>query len=561
MKFRFLFIILSVATFHNAVTAQQNDLKGWQNLDPQTDGYNGISLAQAYQFLNGKKSKPIIVAVIDSGVDTAHEDLKHILWHNPKEIPGNGIDDDHNGYIDDVYGWNFLGNKNGQNLVKDIDERTRVYYDFKDQFNNKNIDTNALDLLQKEQYTTWLKAAQAMQPSSDDELELSLIEMAMKKIKRNDSVLRKEAGKEEYTPSEIENITPATDEGKLAKMTYLTMIKLLGVDDDTRNTDLLSELQNEVDSKKQTANALSNVPPHYRDSIIKDNYYDINDRYYGNGDVMGGAPMHGTHVTGIIAAQRDNNIGTQGIANNVKVMMIRAVPEGDEYDKDIALAIKYAVDNGAKVINMSFGKSYSPEKKWVDEAVRYAESKDVLLVHAAGNESENVDETDNYPNPDLIEFHSTAPNFITVGASSDTHIGNGSLIASFSNYGAKDVDVFAPGTKIYSTLPGGNNYGFLQGTSMASPVVAGVAALIRSYYPNLSAEQVKYAIEKSAMPAPDSVKVRLPGSNTLCSMNTLCKSGGFLNAYAAIKLASTLKPEATKNKVPTVILDKRPAKQ
>ena len=563
MKFNFFFITLLLACSNLVVFAQQKDLKGWQYLDPKTDGYNGISLTQAYDFLKGKKSKQIIVAVIDSGVDTTHEDLKNILWHNPKEIPGNGIDDDHNGYVDDVYGWNFLGNKNGENLVKDIDERTRVYYDFKDRFANKNIDTGTLSLFEKEEYKTWLKAAQAMQPSGEDQMEVSMIEMAMKVLKRNDAVLQKETGRTEYTPADLEKITPDSKEGKQAKLAYLTFVKLVNVDDDMKNTTLLTELQSELDSKKQTVNALKTTPPRYRDSIIKDDYYNINDRWYGNGDVMGGAPMHGTHVTGIIAAQRDNNLGVQGVADNVKVMMIRAVPEGDEYDKDIALAIKYAVDNGAKVINMSFGKSYSPEKKWVDEAVHYAEARDVLIVHAAGNESQDVDTTDNYPNPNLIEFKTTASNFITVGASSDKHIGNGDLVASFSNYGPKEVDVFAPGTKIYSTLPGGHDYGFLQGTSMASPVVAGVAALIRSYYPNLSAKQVKYAIEKSAMQAPDSVKITVPGTNgSLCSMKNLCSSGGFLNAFAAVKLAATLQPEAPKSdklEVPKLIFENAPA--
>ena len=224
--------------------------------------------------------------------------------------------------------------------------------------------------------------------------------------------------------------------------------------------------------------------------------------------------------------------------------MIRAVPQGDEYDKDIALAIKYAVDNGAKVINMSFGKGYSPEKQWVDEAVRYAESKDVLIVHAAGNESADLDSTDNYPNPNLIAFHTTADNFITVGASGDKHIGNGNMIATFSNYGAGQVDVFAPGVKIYSTLPGGDKYGFLQGTSMAAPVVTGVAALIRSYFPELSARQVKYVIDKSATQLPDSMLVQEPGTNRLVPVKSLCTSGGFLNAYAAVQLAATLKPEA-----------------
>jgi subtilisin family serine protease len=258
---------------------------------------------------------------------------------------------------------------------------------------------------------------------------------------------------------------------------------------------------------------------------------------------MGPDPMHGTHVSGIIAAARNNNIGIDGIADNVKIMMVRALLDGDEYDKDIALAIVYAVDNGAKVINMSFGKSFSPEKKWVDEAIHYAESKDVLLIHAAGNESHDVDHVDNYPNQNLISFNKQATNFINVGASGDPRVASGQLVADFSNYGKSTVDVFAPGVKIYSTLPGGNKYGYLSGTSMAAPVVTGVAALIRSYYPDLTAQQVKYAIDKSVDCDPDT-KVNVPGTDSITTLRELCETGGFLNAYNALEIASTLKAAA-----------------
>jgi subtilisin family serine protease len=307
----------------------------------------------------------------------------------------------------------------------------------------------------------------------------------------------KKCRKDAYTRDELEKFEPQTQKGKQAKMGFITCLKMLNIEDEETNVDLIKELDEYVDGKKTSIDAKTAAPPDYRAQTIKDNYYAIDDKYYGNNDVMGPDPMHGTHVSGIIAAKRNNNIGIDGIADNVKIMMIRAVPDGDEYDKDIALAIVYAVDNGAKVINMSFGKSFSPEKKWVDEAIRYAESKDVLLVHAAGNESHDVDVVDNFPNPDLITFNSTATNFITVGASGDPHVGGGKLVADFSNYGKTTVDVFAPGVKIYSTLPGGNQYGFLNGTSFSSPIVTGIAALIRSYYPELSASQVKYAIDKS----------------------------------------------------------------
>ncbi len=256
---------------------------------------------------------------------------------------------------------------------------------------------------------------------------------------------------------------------------------------------------------------------------------------------MGPGPMHGTHVTGIIAAQRNNGLGIDGVADKVRIMTLRVIPDGDEYDKDVALAIIYAVDQGAKVINMSFGKSFSPEKKWVDSAIKYAELKDVLLVHASGNEAENMDEKENYPSPLLTQWHSKANNFITVGASSDGSIEK-SIAADFSNYGQEMVDVFAPGVKIYSTLPGGNKYGNLSGTSMASPVVAGLAALLRSYYPELSAPEIKKIIEMSVSKPDSLLNCYLPGDkNKKISFNFLCKSGGIVNAYNAVKTANESK--------------------
>jgi subtilisin family serine protease len=262
---------------------------------------------------------------------------------------------------------------------------------------------------------------------------------------------------------------------------------------------------------------------------------------------MANTPFHGTFCSGIIGANRNNNIGVNGIADNVKIMMIRAVPDGDEHDKDIALAIRYAADNGASIVNMSFGKSFSPEKKWVDEAVKYAESKGVLLVQAAGNSAANIDTADNFPNPRLRAYKTTASNYITVGASGDpSDPQEGGLVASFSNYGKKNVDVFAPGVKIYSTMPGGNTYGNSQGTSFSSPIVAGTAAFLLSYFPGLTAQQLKYCIEKSAKTP--TVKIKKPGRDETVDLGELCKTGGLLNAYEAAKVAATLNIPATPTK-------------
>lgn len=540
------FLIAGLLFIASIVQAQPN-LKGWHLLDSKKDTFNGISLNKTYDFLKGRKSKTIIVAVIDSGIDTTHEDIKNVLWRNPKEISGNGIDDDGNGYTDDVYGWNFLGGKDGKNLNKASREASRIYHLYKTKFYNKPIDVQSLSSQEKEQYTLWKQAAALVEVKPEDQAETMFLEAAYKAVRRNESILKSEIQKDEFTAEDVEKFTPASSQGKQAKHGYLTFIKIFDLDREETNTSILSELQEIVEEKKKALTEKDTPPENDREAIVKDNYSNINDRFYGNNDVMGPAPLHGTHVSGIIAAERGNGKGIDGIADNVKIMTIRAVPDGDEYDKDIALAIKYAVDNGAKVINMSFGKEISPEKKWVDAAVKYAEMKDVLIVHAAGNDGENNDTINNYPSPDLTALHSKASNFITVGASTSPGI-NSNYVADFSNYGKATVDIFAPGVKIYSTAPGGNTYKFLQGTSMAAPVVTGVAALIRSYFPDLSAKQVKYVIEKSAVTIDSTVKVIKPGSKEKVAFSLLSATGGIVNAYNAVKLAATLQPGKKKIK-------------
>lgn len=549
MNYRKLLLAVTLATSLGYVNAQSAapksiDYKGWHLKDLKQDSLYGISLNQAYERLKNKKSTPVIVAVIDSGVDTTHEDLKPVLWRNTKEIPGNNIDDDKNGYVDDYYGWNFLGNKNGENVGKENDEKSRIYHRYKNKYEGKTIRLDSLKEDEKEIYKEWKRAADEMNVNPEDQMELMFVEVALKTIKKHDAALQEDMKKKEYTLDELENYQPQTSSGKQAKVGMLTSMKLLNLEGTEKNSFIIQQLEEYIDGKKRSQEAKTKPLTDYR-AIIKDNYYDINDKYYGNADVMGPESMHGTHVSGIIGAVRNNGLGIDGVADNVKIMTVRAVPDGDEYDKDVALAIKYAVDNGARVINMSFGKSFSPEKKWVDEAVKYAEEHDVLLVHAAGNESNNVDEKPNYPNAYLKAFNNTkAGNWINVGASGDPSFGNGNIIAPFSNYGKEKVDVFAPGMKIYSTLPGGNSYGFLQGTSMASPVVAGLAALIRSYYPELSAQQVKEAIEQTVTPInPESnVKALRPGSSEKANMQDLAKTAGFINAAAAIEYAAGLKP-------------------
>ena len=540
---RFSLLLIAGIAFANgfAQTSVKTDVpRGWHLLSKQTSGYYGIGLDKAYDFLKGKKSTPVIVAVIDSGVDTTHEDLKPILWHNPGEIPGNGIDDDKNGYVDDVYGWNFLGGRDGKNVKEDSYEAARVYHAYKDKFESV-ADPSTLSAEDQETYHMWVKAKQDVV----GEVDLSLLEKYQqieKDMIAGDSLIQLDLKKKEYNCKDLEGYNPTSITAQKLKQT-MTYICSLNKNNDITNEQILEDLQGEIRKMESAEKA----PPDYRGNIVKDNYNDFNDRFYGNNDVMAGTPFHGTHVSGIIAAARNNGMGIDGIADNVRIMMVRAVPDGDEHDKDIALAIRYAVDNGAKVINMSFGKGFSPQKEWVDDAVRYAQNKGVLLVHAAGNDAADIDTAWNFPTPVYKSDGKRASNWITVGASGDPQLGG--LAASFSNFGKKEVDVFAPGVKIYSTIPGGNTYGEAQGTSMASPVVAGVAALVLEYYPNLSAEQVKYVIEKSS--TKPEVKVKVPGGDTEVDMSELSTTGGLLNAYEAVKLASTLKGERKTENIKT----------
>lgn len=527
--------------------AQSDMPKGWHLLDLETNHFYGISLNRAYEFLATKNKKPqsVIVAVLDSGVDTTHEDLKKVLWRNPKEIPNNGIDDDKNGYIDDVFGWNFLGGKDGKSLKKAGDERARVYHKWKSQYAGVVVDTTSFSTVEKAQYKMWSKAAKELNFSQEEMMDIMFIEVTAKALKRHDKVLRQEMGLEEYNCEKLEKFEPITKTAKDAKLGFLTVMKMLQIDPEEKNTHTLQELEDYIEGKKMAFESKENAPPNYRAEIIGDDYQNFLDKFYGNNDVMGPGPTHGTHVSGIIGAQRDNGIGVEGVADQVKIMSLRIVPDGDEYDKDIALAIRYAVDHGAKIINMSFGKSFSPEKAWVDSAVKYAEQKDVLLVHAAGNDAENLDSIENFPNPWLIPWKSNAKNYITVGASSNPS-SSSSIAADFSSYGQKNVDVFAPGVKIYSTIPGGNNYGNLKGTSMATPIVSGLAALLKSYYPQLSAIDIKTIIEQSVSHPSPSIQCNKPGQDQQpIPFSVLSKTGGVVNAYNAVKLANEYKQPVT----------------
>ncbi|MDQ1088900.1 S8 family peptidase [Siphonobacter sp. SORGH_AS_1065] len=494
----------------------------WFNLDYDADKVRGVSTEKAYELLKKRKSSPVIVGVIDSGIDVNHEDLKSKIWTNPKEVAGNGKDDDHNGYVDDVNGWSFLGNKNGQNIDKESLELTREYGKYKKLFGDKTEADIPAD--QKEAFTYYQELKIAYnEKAQESRMMLPMIDNLLKTYKDASNVLKGYLKKDNFTADDIAKIDKSTVDSAVKKaIAAYERGYQMGYSE--------KDLQEAYDHYKTEAEVQLNPDFNERQTIIGDNPEDTKDHNYGNNDVIGPDARHGTHVAGIIGADRSNNLGMKGVADNVKIMVVRAVPDGDERDKDVANAIRYAVDNGAQIINMSFGKAYSPQKEAVDEAVKYAESKNVLLVHAAGNESLNTDVEPNYPNRKLKAGGEPA-NWLEVGAIS--HEAN--KVASFSNYGKKGVDLFSPGVAIYSTVPG-SKYEELDGTSMASPVAAGVAALVKSYFPKISAAQLKQLLVESATKFPTQ-QVNLPGGEGQVPFGDLSNSGGEVNAYNAVKLA------------------------
>ncbi len=516
-------IAMLVAVPFLAVAQKPN----WQNLDLKADSTFGISTEKAYaELLKGKKAKTVIVGILDSGVDPEHEDLKTVLWSNAKEIAGNGKDDDKNGYIDDVFGWNFLGSAKGS-VDQDALELTRILR--RDEAKFGNVDETALRAADLPAYQNFKK----MRAAYEEELaEAKSGLINMQGFKSVVDAMVAKMGKEDPTLADFESYVPANEmEGRLKGVMVSQLQK--GTFKDFYDAQIVKGLKY-YDSKVKYHLNMDFDP---RAELVGDNYADSKERFYGNSDVLGPDASHGSHVAGIVAADRTNDLGIKGVADHVQIMGVRAVPDGDERDKDVANAIRYAVENGAKVLNMSFGKAYTWDKKAVDDAVRYAMSKDVLIIQAAGNDNKDLEVERSFPDR-RYEGGGVAGAYIVVGASG--WVDDASLKASFSNYGKTTVDVFAPGVNINSTIPG-SKYAEFDGTSMAAPVVAGLAALIRSYYPKLSAQKVKDIILNSVVKVNHEVNVKVGEETKSIPFADLCVSGGIVNAYNALELAAKTK--------------------
>lgn len=513
----------------------EDQMQTWSHADLKKDTIPGMSIKKAYQFLEGKEGTEVIVAIADSGVDIEHEDLKDVAWVNPKEIIGNNKDDDKNGYTDDVNGWNFLGNASGKIINEDQLEITRLVKKGMDKFGDKKeyqIPEN-----QKEEYKEFLKLKKdfesATEKTNKEKKQIAQAENRIKQLEASFSAVKEYIGKESYTIDDLKKTTP-TSPTLAAQIAEVSNLLSKGLSEKA----LLEYKKQLLDYKEGLEKGKHYDLDFDARQTLGDDLYDITDKFYGNNNVIGSKDKesHGTHVAGIVAASRNNGKGVNGVANNVKIMTVRVVPDGDEHDKDVALGIRYAVDNGAKVINTSFGKGYSPNKQWVYEAIQYAAKKDVLIVNAAGNDGKNIDVEKTFPNDSKDLKTEIADNVLTVGAMSVNY--NENLPASFSNYGKINVDVFAPGVSIYAPVPK-DEYVSNSGTSMAAPSAAGIAALIRSYYPKLSASQVKHILMNSGVKI--NFDVIKPGTeDEKVPFADLCVSGRIVNAYNALKMADKI---------------------
>lgn len=514
--FAVFLLLLDVSVFAQIST------ESWYNFDPEKDNIMGVSSNRAYEeLLKDRKAKPVVVAIIDGGTDIFHEDLNAVIWVNEDEIPDNGIDDDNNGYIDDVHGWNFIGNDEGENLNHANLEVTRIYRMLTPKWEGKD----SADYADNNEFMLYLECKRIVDTKkTSGDAFLETLSILKANLLFADSILTIYFETEDYTIDQIKEI----EEGPLFEIAEF-MIHWMTEEVDVP---LIDEIIRQTESEALYRYNVAFDPR----SIVGDDWTKNNDPYYGNNDVKGPRAGHGTSVAGNVAAIRKNGTGPDGVTKNAELMIIRVVPEGDEYDKDVANAILYAVNNGASIINMSFGKGYSPQKQFVDSALRVANEHDVLIIHAAGNEAENNDIVHHFPlnlddNGNIIN-----DKFIVVGASTKEKGKN--LVAGFSNYGGQTVDLFAPGEDIYSCNPS-NKYSYASGTSMASPVATGVATIIRAYFPDLSAKEVKEILMASVTKY--NKKVYVPNSDgknhKKVKFSTLSISGGIINAYNAVKLA------------------------
>lgn len=544
-KFAFLCISFCLVSFVEA-QIESNFPDSWHLLSPTKDKWHGINLNAAYQFLNEKNVKPqkIVIALIGGGIDTNHKDLKNVLWKNKKEIANNNKDDDGNGYIDDINGWNFLGNKNGKHLLNTNYESARIFNRYYSKYQGKDVKINQLIPQEKLEYSTWIKLYEEYLTLKND---YETVEFSYNSIYKTSVKLCTILKVNKFNTAMLQKFNTTNADEQKAKNAYLNFYKTISDDSTVSNVSFLNQYRDYIDNgiKKDMEKYTKKDP---RDTSIADMDDDLTDKNYGNNQIFKYPNTNETQIAGVIAATRNNNFGIDGITNQVELMILKAVPiEGDEYDKDIALAIIYAVDNGASIINLGFGKAHSMNKNLVDSAMQYAAKKNVLIVHAA-NLNDNKEHSSNYyPSPNITSTNKTIQNFIRVGSSTDPQLTKNTVIANFTGLSNTNINVLAPGTMVVSTIPTSTNkesnlgIDFSNGNTIAAAIVSGVAALIRCHFPKLSATQVKQIIETTVYkPFPSFVNKTIDDKLVNIKITETCSAGGIVDAEAAIKLAHKL---------------------
>lgn len=481
----------------------------WHRLSPEVDGVLGVGSERALKELLHDRSpqRTVIVAVVDGGVDTSHAFLKPVLWANPGEVAGNGRDDDSNGFVDDTRGWNFAVNQANESVNHDTFEVTRLYAACGGYTAGVGLTKPSAARCDSVR-TAYRKQSDKVNGT------LRQIDSIDRTLTQVNQILKRALGTDSLTRERVERYKTADPTVNQARSIWLQLA------DAGLSAAELAEAREAYESQaKYGLDTLFN--PHATSQAI------------GSRDVTGPDAKHGTHVAGIIGAARNAGNTVQGISPGVRIMAVRSVPDGDERDGDVARAIRYAADNGANIINMSFGKQWSPGKAAVDSAMQYAASKGVLLVHAAGNDGQDNDAIASFPSRTTLSG-SNISTWLEVGASSWK--GTDKLATSFSNYGRKQVDLFAPGEDILSTIPGGK-VKRESGTSMAAPVTSGVAAMLMAYFPKLTALDVKDILRQSVRTFPGQRVTRPGDQGGEVLFSELSSTGGLVDAYAAVKLA------------------------
>lgn len=535
-----VFLMLVYCKSQKVIVVESQTL--WHQDNFVKDSLYGNSLNK--WILNSKKTKnEIIVAIIDSQIDLNQEDLQGQLWVNEKEIANNGIDDDNNGYIDDLNGWNFIGKPNGGFFRYWNFEYVRIVRNLEEYF----IKNDSLSIENHNNFKEYKRAKDKYK--SDHKYYknwLKSIDFLLNKRSKINDTLKYYFPKGDYTIDKLDslyNLKKINDKSFKQRrddndsdIGALIFYMKVSIESESGTLDQLMESKNQLDSLVNR-----NLNINYNDrKFIGDNPEKL-EKGYGNNrlNVNTFQLGHNTAVSSIIAANRDNSIGTKGFHQNIKIMPLSISASGDEHDKDIAMAIYYAVDNGAKIINMSFGKEFSLKQEWVTEAFKYAEKHNVLLVHGSGNNRFDVDSNPYYPS-DIDYLHDSknelVSNFINVGSISKRT--DSTMVSPFSSYGKQNVDLFAPGEDIYIAKPN-NEYGYDSGTSLAAPMVSGTAALIWLYYPKLTVQEVKKIILESGVTIDKNV-VKPGTKEEMVPFSELSKTGKILNTYNAMKMSEVV---------------------